>query len=454
MSKCNCGKNVFVEMYGTKYCFDCFLKMLSKNNKEIKITKMETKNKSILHKCKNCNQIFDDHDLIRVGDIDDLYCPTCADKLFDTCTCCDEYTTAVELKSDINGSLVCSTCLYNYYTQCSHCKHYVYDSADSITEVNGLFYCPTCLAEHCVQCVDCNSYVEKSSAYTCANGETICSDCYDEDYFTCASCNEVYYYTDQNGDGHGNCYCPNCFDTHCDIHRYDYRPNQINFYGEQDRNKNLHIGIELEIQGDGYMEFINSIKNNFSDQMFYLKADGSLNDYGVEIVSHPMTYEYIMNNTDWYKVFRYMEKHYMNDIDNCGLHFHLDRNYLNDNDITLIDYIVNNFSEYFSAYGGRDFDECTEYCKKVNKKSDDWGRLAYDESRYQAVNLTNTDTVELRFCKATDDFETFINRVKMIFAIVAFAKKHDLEKMQKLNLDQFKEIFTKFMNDNFFKDED
>jgi hypothetical protein len=152
-------------------------------------------------------------------------------------------------------------------------------------------------------------------------------------------------------------------------------------------------------------------------------------DNGVEIVSQPMTYDFIMNNTDWYKVFRYMANHSMDDIDNAGLHFHLDKEYLTEKDIQMIDYIVNNYSEYFSELGGRSFDECSRYCRKMKKSSDNWGKKTSDDSRYQAVNLTNTNTVELRFCKSTYKWHTFIKRLKFIYALVQYSNQFTFEEI-------------------------
>ena len=79
--------------------------------------------------------------------------------------------------------------------------------------------------------------------------------------------------------------------------------------------------------------------------------------------------------------------------------------------------------------------------RKMNKQEDDWGKQTNDESRYQAVNLTNNNTVELRFCKSTDDFETFIIRLKMIFAIVEFAKKFSMKNLNNFDNAKFESSF-------------
>ena len=42
-------------------------------------------------------------------------------------------------------------------------------------------------------------------------------------------------------------------------------------------------------------------------ECFYLKQDGSLTDEGVEIVSQPMTYNFITQSGDWKFVFNQMK---------------------------------------------------------------------------------------------------------------------------------------------------
>ena len=445
MNKCTkCGKDTIVGFNGDYYCVECLDEIIEKFKNIIKEDKIET------YICKECERKFTNDETYRIGDIDDIYCQECADKLFEICCDCEEYINHNKEEYHLyNGNKICHTCFINYYDQCYHCDEVINEEDYYI--INGRIVCQHCLDNRYSKCECCDEYYETDNGYWTYDDHFVCCDCYNNEYFTCEGCDYIFH--ENNLYSHNDCcYCEDCYnEINANLHDWDYKPC-VTFHGEEDRKNNLHIGIELEIQGNGYVEFANQMNETYDEDMFYLKSDGSLEDNGVEIVSQPMTYDFIMNNTDWYKVFRYMENHSMDDIDNAGLHFHLDKEYLTEKDIQMIDYIVNNYSEYFSELGGRSFDECSRYCRKMKKSSDNWGKKTSDDSRYQAVNLTNTNTVELRFCKSTCDFETFINRVKMIFAIANFSKLHDMKDFINIDNGEFEMMFKKFMDEHYFKD--
>ena len=178
-----------------------------------------------------------------------------------------------------------------------------------------------------------------------------------------------------------------------------------------------------------------------------MKQDGSLsNSAGVEIVSHPMTYKYIIETDDWKTLFDKLNKYEMNNTNSCGLHFHLDRKYFEKKDISVIDYIINNFSDYFTKIGGRPLND---YCAKSYKRDDQWGEDIV--SRYHTVNLENSETIELRFCQSTYQFDVFLERLKMIFAIADFAKSHTLSECFGLDtMQNFEKEFEKYYDFSVF----
>ena len=298
---------------------------------------------------------------------------------------------------------------------------------------DGEKYCITCFNELFFCCNSCNNFCDREEAIVTTDGCEICESCYNEYFASCESCGEIDCIDDLMYDDYSyNYYCSHCYHNICQemgLHNYNYSPDNIIFYSNNESRKdNLHIGIELEIQGGDRYSFCQEFMNEYDDdKFFYLKSDGSLDTSGVEIVSQPMTYNYIMNTSHWEDVFKIMNSNYMDNISGCGLHFHLDKEYLTDDNIKVIDYIVNNFSEYFEKMGGRPFNG---YCRKTYKSINDWG--VNTDNRYCAVNLENDNTVELRFCESTDDYDNFIKRVKLIFAIVEFAKTHSFKNTIKI----------------------
>ena len=347
--------------------------------------------------------------------------------------------------TEIKGYYICDECIdKNEFVFCEDCDSLIM-RADAIY-IDGNYYCSEC----CVHCEDCYQCVRAEDAFV-YNNSYICANCYENNYITCERCGEICFIDDATR--FDDCYyCNYCYEQvleDCGIHTYDYKPfcEFLNNENESSsREENLHVGIELEIQGSNMIGFCKEMsdKYDYDDGHFYLKRDGSLDDNGVEIVSQPMTYNYITENEDWKYCFKTMHNYDMKNTVGCGLHFHLDRNYLKETNIQTIDYIVNIFSDYFETAGGREYEY---YCQKRNKIMSEWGRDTY--SRYSAVNLENANTVELRFCKSTSNYNTFIQRVKIIFAIVWFSRRYNIKDISRWKNNCFMEKFNNIYKERF-----
>ena len=90
-----------------------------------------------------------------------------------------------------------------------------------------------------------------------------------------------------------------------------------------------HFGVELEIDDGGTVnsnaEKLLDIANKDAENL-YIKTDGSL-DEGLELVTHPMTLDYHLNEMPWAEVLRKARS--MNYLSHaagtCGLHVHISR---------------------------------------------------------------------------------------------------------------------------------
>ncbi len=208
-------------------------------------------------------------------------------------------------------------------------------------------------------CAFCGEVLNEDTAYR-FRGKIMCKNCYEENTIVCDCCGERIWSDEDEGDDRINL-CRNCYEynyTHCDncnrlihnddahyedddsdipycaecirriedkaIKSYGYKPEPI-FYGLG----NLFYGVELEIDKGGEESF-NAQKlldiANRNNQMIYCKHDGSIND-GFEIVSHPMSLDYHINNMNWLDVFeKAIELDYRShNTSTCGLHIHCSR---------------------------------------------------------------------------------------------------------------------------------
>lgn len=343
------------------------------------------------------------------------------------CDCCGREFDSTEM-TEINRQIICENCRDVYYTQCSCCGSWII--RDYEYSYDEEFYCEDCFNEQFCKCADCSKVYPIDDMHLNHCDEYVCDDCFECNYFVCDGCDDIYCLDDEHSLDDES-YCESCFEYILEdhgIHEYCYKPDPIFYHTNAEdglRKDNLHVGIELEIQGRDRFGFCDNIKRNYSNEKVYLKLDGSLSCGGIEIVSMPMTKKYIFQDKMWEDIFYMMEEFNMDNTNNCGLHFHLDRQYLDKNAISIIDYVVNTFSDYFEKIGGRPFNDYNGYYKKVDKSYSEWGKDV--TNRYVAVNLENNSTVELRFCKSTTDYNVFCERVKMIFALVRFSLTYEFK---------------------------
>ena len=360
-----------------------------------------------------------------------------------------------DILTQIDNEFVCDDCIDEHFCLCDGCERFFHN--DDVTYINDYYYCKDCYDNSTFVCECCNEVhllEESNNTDDCI----ICNDCLEENYCYCDECGELisrdsaYLYGDKT-------YCNSCCDDFMEIlgvhaHKYTLKICFHQCDDEDDnRSNNLHVGIELEIQGYDKEDFCKKMKNEYGNEdIFYMKEDGSLNDEeGVEIVSQPMTYNFIKKSSHFSRLFKLLDEYSMNDTCGCGLHFHLDREYCdkdNNNIGSIIDCIVNTFSNFFENVGGRKFNS---FCQKSEDKLfGDWGKRNY--SRYYAVNFENSNTIELRFCASTYDYKTFMDRVKMIFTIVCFAQKYSLKDVSNMKEDEFIRKFKRMYNRNFKSD--
>lgn len=211
----------------------------------------------------------------------------------------------------------------------------------------------------------------------------------------CKRCHELYFEI-----GYKPLFCSDFTPSNFDFKKVSY-----------ERKKNLYCGVELEISGDKSSLFL---KENLLNDFIYFKCDGSLDYDGIEIVSMPATLNYHLYN--WKKIFSSISKFGLNNLDNCGLHFHFNRDYFTPSQIANIDYFINSNVNLITNIGNR---EPNTYCKIYHKPLSKYGQY-YCQDRFSALNLENEKTIELRFFKSTNDYDTFIRHIIDAFTIVLF----------------------------------
>ena len=293
---------------------------------------------------------------------------------------------------------------------------------DEMFRVGSELLCESCADELTVVCDACGERIYSEDAVEDSN-YTLCESCFDEDYVRCADCDRILrrdraYWDDDDA------YCSSCWDDHCSvIHEYSYTPDLV-FHGKGLR----HFGVELEIDGGGTdrynAEKLLNIANADAENL-YIKTDGSLDD-GLELVTHPMTLTYHLNEMPWAEVLRKAQSmdYLSHAAGTCGLHVHISRLAFGctyeqqEAAIARLLYFVEKFWAELLRFSRRTQSQMNRWAARYGMKLTPTDQMCHAKNscagRYTAVNLTNSDTVEMRMFRGTLKLNTLKATLQMV----------------------------------------
>lgn len=354
------GKSTFISVYGLPISIEHI----------IDVTKCDKCGKGVLYterKYDMCPECFAKE-------------PKCED-----CGCI--HTTLLEVIGLNNlPRKVCGACRSSNYSRCSHCGRWEHDAHMN----NDL--CSTCYAVAPV-CARCGSHGYDFHSY---DGDSLCASCYRDALRV--------------------------------IQSYNYKPTP-KFFGEGPR----YFGFELEVDsslGETQLsERAHAIQK--MSKCFYLKHDGSLYS-GFEIVTHPhslATYE--QDKELWKQVVEYASTHNLksHDCDSCGLHIHISRKAFGTNEteqdrnISKLIFLYEKFYPQFLKFSRRRESQlhryAKRYCETTPPSVEECMELAKSEfDRYFAINITPSQTVELRFFRGTLVLDTLFASLQLADRLV------------------------------------
>lgn len=321
--------------------------------------------------------------------------------------------------------------------------------------INDEPICSTCADEECYRCNCCDELIWHDDDF--GDGYTnLCECCYDNHYYRCTCCNALIY----EGDTYfhdDDPYCDDCYNDRIEsdyINDYSYKPEPI-FYESNDTHTTYdnqrYYGVELEVDKGGkygdHAETLLGYGNYHGNERIYIKSDGSLDD-GFEIVSHPMTLEYHINEMAWEGVIHKAKilGYRSHDTSTCGLHIHVGRNELGETYDTQEEVIAKIM--YFIELH---WNEMLKFSRRTQSNMNRWSaRIGYEPTpqkilhkakenynRYVAVNLQNRSTVEIRMFRGTLKYNTFVATLQMVDKIVDIATNLTDEEIDNLSWSDF-----------------
>jgi len=188
---------------------------------------------------------------------------------------------------------------------------------------------------------------------------------------------------------------------------------------------------------------------NKNEERIYCKHDGSIND-GFEMVSHPMTLDYHINNMNWLDVFeKAVEMDYRShNTSTCGLHIHCSRSAFGkdyeqqEQAIGRVVFFVERHWNELVKFSRRTLDNLNHWAAKyatISSTTEETYKKAKDKrmGRYVAVNLENYNTIEFRLFRGTLRYKTFLATLQLVDEICYCAINMTDKEMEDLSWSDF-----------------
>ena len=254
---------------------------------------------------------------------------------------------------------------------------------DEMYQVEGAWLCEDCAERLTVICEHCAERVYEENAVE-DDTHTLCDHCFDEYYVRCEDCGRIISRDRTYWDNDDNAYCSSCWDNHDEV---------------------IHE---------------------------YIKTDGSL-DEGLELVTHPMTLEYHLNEMPWAEVLRKAQRmgYLSHAAGTCGLHVHISRLAFGctyeqqETAIARLLYFVEKFWAELLRFSRRTQSQINQWAARYGARLTPSEQMSHAKNscagRYTAVNLTNSDTVEIRMFRGTLKLNTLKATLQMVNHLVEVA---------------------------------
>lgn len=217
------------------------------------------------------------------------------------------------------------------------------------------------------------------------------------------------------------------------------------FYNKDEtpRQDALLMGFELEVDTnddeydyDENIDCADEVESILPRNFVRFEEDGSLS-HGFEIITQPASFNYHMSlfNTDIYiQMCRAISNHGLTSHDNgnCGLHIHINKKYFGkslDSASAKLLFIFERYWDNLKKFSRRSSEQwCHRYLSGGysgyrNISSVIKAAKLHHIDRYFAVNLSNTDTIEIRLWRGTLNPATLKATIKLTARLAQIAKE-------------------------------
>ena len=329
---------------------------------------------------------------------------------------------------------VCNDCR----VMCECCED-ILSTDDEFNSVESELWCQNCTENNANWCDTGDHYFRGECYSTDDSNDTMCERCYEDNTTYCEDCDSTYM--------HG---CDYDHDQDVDsrtIHDYSYRPDPI-FYSSEDEQTRLYFGIEVETEARGQDYTTRRVAAEFAsrlehERLAYLKSDGSL-ECGFELVSHPMSHSYFMNDASvlWDTINRLKTDYNMMawGTKTCGLHIHISRTGFSggSHQHRFLQLVYNN-KDFYEVMAGRSSSHWAKFDDDVDpttgNKSLKHKFDRHGSDRYSAVNTNNRNTLEMRIFRGSLNQDYLKACIDLAHASVQFTRVMSVPEVRNHKLD-------------------
>ena len=340
-----------------------------------------------------------------------------------------------------------------YLHECQDDEDYVYDELDEEYIIEGnsevvytrrgnSFYthrdncvCSNSIYRHNGEWID-DQYMEDNSLVFDYDGDIMHLD----DVYYWESDGEYHSVPEDEDEEHEEEDEDDCDMDSATINNYSYRPS-MKFHKINFENENApFLGIELEVERKNSKGLKHKYMAGLIEhEHWYFKTDGSLTD-GFEIVTHPMTFNYIKRHENVFNesLKKLVENGYNSyDANTCGMHIHISKKSFNTWHLyRFLKFFVEN-KEFIVAISQRKIEKLKKW---ANIEDDNDSSLIYkakkkegNNERYVAINLKNSQTIEIRIFRGTLNSNSFMKNIEFAYALFMYTKEN-----KDITLDGFK----------------
>lgn len=368
----------------------------------------------------------------------------------------DEHFVAYDVDGD--EAEICTDC-YRETEVCDECREAF--EYEGITYVSGYPFCPDCLVSETITCNDCGQREIDDDVVTVGPGLVVCDDCFRENYYQCEGC-EDYIHRDDAFSHHGEPLCEGCYDevdedrSRGTIRGACYRPAWRRYYHPDEEMHGQLYGIELEVDRGGCSDYkADEVLEVIGEDFAIAKEDGSLAS-GWELVTHPASFEYHMQEVPWGDVLeRLKELDYVShDSNTAGIHVHISRTAFGNDDVTQdlgiakMLYLIEKYWSKWRRFARRSRARMAQWAAKyIGDEGDDVSveptRLLHiaksDRRKYTAVNISNSQTVEIRIFRGSLRYQSFMAALELTDSLVNYVNHADITEIQSISWDELRD---------------